>query len=278
MQVRVRRTIAALGIAAAAMTGAAVATAGPAGAAESSKVSVVHGIPGVPVDVYVNGAKTLTAFQPSTVAGPLTLNAGTYDVALTKPGEPVGSPLLEKKGIAVPGGANLSLVAHLDAAGKPVLTAFVNDAGPIKAGMARLVVRHTAAAPAVDVRAAGKPVFPNLTNPNEAKADLPAGTVSADVALAGTSTVVLGPKDLSLAAGSVTIVYAVGSAQDKTLGLVAQTMTGLGSAPSGMPAGSGGAAATGVGGWWYAVAALGALLSVAGTGLLARRVRVAASR
>jgi hypothetical protein len=42
------------------------------------------------------------------------------------------------------------------------------------------VVRHTAAAPAVDVRADGQPAFRNLSNPDEAKTDLAAGTISAE--------------------------------------------------------------------------------------------------
>jgi hypothetical protein len=270
-----RRVLAVAGVAVLATGAAVIGAAGPASAAESSMVSVVHGIPGQPVDVYVNGKKTLNAFAPATVAGPLSLAAGSYDVALTKPGDPVTSAILENKALAVPGGKNLSLVAHLDAAGKPALTAFVNDTSAIKAGMTRLVVRHTAQAPAVDVRAGGKPVFANLTNPNEAKADLPAGTVSADVVLAGTSTVALGPQSLNLSAGTETIVYAIGSADAKSLALVAQTLPGLGGAPAGMPAGSGGQAATGLAGWWYAVVAAGFGLLLGGglTGAAARRGR-----
>ena len=68
--------------------------ASPAFAA-SSKVSVVHGIPGQPVDVYVNGTKTLSNFQPGKVAGPLKLEEGSYDIVLTKPGDPVSSALLK---------------------------------------------------------------------------------------------------------------------------------------------------------------------------------------
>ena len=231
---------------AAVMVASTVGMAFTASAQQASQVSVVHGIPGQPVDVYVNGKKTVENFQPATVAGPLELAAGTYDVALTKPGEAVTSAILQNKSLAVPAGKNLSVAAHLDAAGKPVLTAFVNDTTMIAAGNARLVVRHTAAAPAVDVRAGGKPVFSGVTNPNEVKADLPAGTVNADVVLAGTTTVAIGPKDLDLKAGTSTIVYAIGSAEGKTLGLAAQTISGLAGAPTGMPAGRGPVADSGV--------------------------------
>lgn len=269
-----RTTYLRLAIATAAALGGAVVVAGPAHAAETSKVSVVHGIPNTPVDVYVNGKKTLDNFAPATVAGPLDLEAGSYDIALTKPGGPVTSPVLEVKGAKVPGGANISLVAHLSADGKPALTPFVNDTAKLAAGKTRLSVRHTAAAPAVDVRAGGQPVFKNLTNPNEVKGDIAAGTVRADVVLAGTDTVALGPTDLALTEGTSTIVYAIGSAQDKTLAVVAQKITGLHSAPGGVPSGTGGQAGTGVQAWWYGVAALGLALVGGGTALTRRRVAV----
>jgi hypothetical protein len=249
------------GVALAVAAGATpIALAAPAYAAETAKVAVVHGIPNTPVDVYVNGAKTLENFKPGDVAGPLDLAAGSYDLALTKPGEPVSAALLSAKGAQIPAGANISIVAHLSADGKPAITPFVNDVSTLAAGKARLVVRHTAAAPAVDIRAGGSPVFSNLSNPNQAEAAVAAGTVNADVVLAGSGTVVLGPKDVALAEGTSTIVYATGSATDKTLGLVAQTITGLHSAPAGVPSGTGGLADTGTSAWWLAATAGVALL------------------
>ena len=264
-----RRAAAGGALAVIAATGLTALTAGPAFAA-TSQVSVVHGIPGQPVDVYVNGDKTLENFQPGDVAGPLSLEEGDYDIALTKPGEAIGQALLTVNDAAVPGNGNISLVAHLTAAGEPALTPFANDTAQLDAGQARLIVRHTAAAPAVDVRAAEKPVFEDLTNPNEAKADLPAGTVSADVVLAGADTVVLGPTDLNLKEGTATIVYAIGSAEGDTLDIVAQTIDGLHSSPGGVPSGTGGLADTGIATPWYAVAALGILFVAFGVRRTAR--------
>ncbi|WP_329007742.1 DUF4397 domain-containing protein [Micromonospora rifamycinica] len=272
MQLAIFRRVAAGGaVAALAFAGVGAATTSPAYAA-SSKVSVVHGIPDTPVDVYVNGKKTLDNFKPGDVAGPLTLTEGEYDIALTKPGQPIGGAILKVDNAEVPGGANISLAAHLSADGKPQITPFVNDTAKLAAGKARLIVRHTAAAPAVDVRAGGKPVFEGLTNPKEAKADVDAGTVKADVVLAGTDTVAIGPADLNLKEGTATIVYATGSAEGKTLDLVAQTITGLHSAPGGVPSGTGGQAGTGVDTWWYVLAGAGVLLLVGGG------ARVAATR
>jgi hypothetical protein len=260
-ETKMRKFAAALAVAVVA-GGVSFATASPAMAA-TSEVSVVHGIAGQPVDVYVNGTKTLENFKPGEVKGPLELEQGSYDLALTKPGEPIGSAILKLDDAAIPGGADVSIVAHLDAAGTPKITAFANDTSKLAAGKARLVVRHTAAAPAVDVRAGGTPVFTNLTNPNEAKADIAAGTVKADVVLAGTSTVAIGPADVALAEGTSTIVYAYGSAEGKTLALAVQTISGLHSAPGGVPSGDGGLAdERGLGMWWLVIA--GAALVLAG--------------
>jgi hypothetical protein len=270
--------VGAVAIALAVLGLASPAAAAQTSAAQTSQVYVVHGIPGQAVDVYVNGDRALPDFQPATVAGPLDLAAGSYDIVLTKPGDPVTSPLLEVNDAEVPADQNLSLVAHLSAEGEPTLTPFVNDTSTVAAGKARLIVRHTAAAPSVDVRAGGQPVFQGLTNPNEAKADIDAGTVSADVVLAGTDTVVLGPADLNVAEGAVTIVYAIGSAQEQSLAIVTQVITGVQSAPDGVPGGSGGLADQSLPAWWYALAGAGALLLLGGVAAGTRRIWPASRR
>lgn len=225
-------------------TGLAAALSAPAQAADAT-VSILHAVPGATVDVYANGDAILEDFEPGTLTDPLTLPEGSYDLKVTAAGAGAdGAAVIEANDVAVPGGANVTVVAHLNEGGTPVLTPFVNDTKATAAGQARITVRHTAAAPAVDVRANGDVAFPGLTNPNEAKADLAAGTVSADVVLAGTDTVAIGPADVNLAEGTNTIVYAWGSAADDNLDLAVQTVTGLHSAPSGVPSGSGGQSAT----------------------------------
>lgn len=244
--------------------GAALLATSPAYAAANSQVSVVHGIPGQAVDVYVNGKKTIPDFQPGKVAGPLSLPAGEYDIALTKPGEAIGSALLTVDDAEVPGDADISLVAHLNEQGEPTLTPFANDVSKLAAGKARLIVRHAAAAPAVDIRAGGEPVFEGVTNGKEGKIDLNAGSVSADVVLAGTDTRVLGPADLDLAEGTATIVYAVGSAEDKTLDIVSQSIDDLHSAPGGVPSGDGGRADGNGSLPWYGIGVFGVVLAAFG--------------
>ena len=240
----------------------------------TSQVSVLHGIPDATVDVYVNGDLTLDDFAPGTLTDELTLPEGDYDLKVVASDAPDGDApaIVEANGVAVPAGANITVVAHLTEGGDPALTPFVNDNSATEAGQARITVRHTAAAPAVDVRANGEVAFPGLENPDAASADLAAGTITADVVLAGTDTVALGPADLDLAEGTHTVVYAWGSAADENLDLAVQTFDGLHSSPESVPSGTGGQSGAMNAGSLAALAALGAAgLAYVGT---RRRVSV----
>jgi hypothetical protein len=241
-----KRTLAALS----AVSLGAIATLAPASAsaqqAGEATVSVLHAVPGLTVDVYANGDELLPDFEPGTLTDPLSLPAGSYDLAVYAAGDDPdrADPAIEANGVEVPAGANATVVAHLDEGGNPTLTPFVNDVAATDPGQARLVVRHTAAAPAVDVRADGDVLFGGLTNPDEEAVDVPAATYSADVTLAGEGEAVIGPADLALAEGTATFVYAWGSAEDGNLDLAVQTIDGLHSAP-GVPGGETGAAVQG---------------------------------
>ncbi|TXS54324.1 DUF4397 domain-containing protein [Streptomyces sp. t39] len=232
------------------------ALAAPQAQQDKAMVSVFHGVPGLDVDVYANGDELLGDFKPGTVTEPQALDAGTYDIQVFKAGsDPGGTPAIEKK-IEVAAGSDATVAAHLSADGTPQLTAFADDTDEVQSGKARLTVRHVAAAPAVDVRAGGTPLFSDLVNPKEGTAEVDAGTVSADVVLAGTDTVAIGPADLDLKSGTGTVVYAWGSADDKNLALATQAIDTAKASPN---ADSAGVAA----GPWYVWAGAG-LLAAAG--------------
>lgn len=237
--------VAALGAGAVvAFAGAAPANAAPTDAA---MLSVLHGVPGLTVDVYVNDELTLDDFEPGDLAGPLELPAGTYTVAITAAdATDASSPAIGPIDLPLEGGVDYTAVAHLNEAGDPTATLFTNDTSQLAAGQGRLTVRHVAAAPAVDVLAGGSPVITALANPQEAKLDLPAGTVSAAVAATGTTEPVLGPADVEVAEGANTIVYAWGSLEADNLALAVQTVAAasMHSSPDGVPAGSAGLVAT----------------------------------
>jgi len=95
--------------------------------------------------------------------------------------------------------------------------------------------------------------------------NLDAETVSADVTLAGTDTVVLGPTDLDLAEGTNTIVYAWGSAEDENLDLAIQTIDGMHRAPGGVPSGEAGLVDGGAAPWLLVLGMVGAAGAVVAT-------------
>lgn len=250
---------------------APLASAPAFAADDDATVSILHAVPGATVDVYANGKALLTSFKPGTLTEPMMLPAGEYDLKVTAAGAGAeGAAVIEANDVVVPAKANITVAAHLDAKGTPVLSPFVNDVSKVAAGKSRLTVRHIAAAPAVDVRANKAVAFAGLTNPKEAKADLNASMIAADVVLAGTGTVALGPVDVDLKEGTSTIVYAWGSAADGNLDLAVQTIEGLHSAPGGVPAGDVAEGSTPAA---SALFGLGAMVAAGGAALVLTRRR-----
>jgi hypothetical protein len=267
-----RATFAIGGAVALALVAAPVATA-----QDTGTVYVVHGVPDTPVDVYVDGQRAIDDFQPSTEKGPVELPAGSHQVALfpADAADDSGSPVLSASA-DLPAAGNVTLVAHLDASGNPKITPFVNDVSSVPAGQAQLVVRHTAAAPAVDVLAGGKPVVQGLSNGDQKALDVPAGSVSAAVAAAGTTNPVIGPADFDLKEGTATFVHAIGKLDGGKLDLVTFTVSDLHGSPSGVPSGApSGAPADGGVPAWLLVSTLAGLAVAA---VWASRLRAATRR
>lgn len=239
-EINVRKTIA-LGIAAGAIAAVGLIAPAQAATAANAQLSVLHAIPDTPVDVYVNGDLTIDDFQPGDLAGPLELPAGAYEVALTATDAADDSaPVLGPVSVTLDAGVNYTAVAHLNADGDPTVTPYVNDTSQTAAGQGRLTVRHDAAAPAVDVLAGGAAVIEGLANPDEETLNLAPGTISASVAAAGTTDPVIGPADVTITEGTLTVVYAWGSLEDDNLALAVQTISGLHSTPGGVNSGTGG--------------------------------------
>jgi hypothetical protein len=255
----------------------------PAGAAfgqtTDGTVTVLHGIPGdggFPVDIYVNGdysAPFIPGLTFTEFAGPVTLAAADYSIEIYAAGADPAStdPALGPLPVTLPAGANATIEAHLDADGAATASVFVNDISEIAAGETRLTVRHTAAAPTVDVLANDAALFTGLSNPNQAAGDVPAGTYNAKVVPTGATEPVVFEADLDLAEGTSTIVYAIGSLDGGSFTVAVQTISGLGAAPSGVPTGTAGLATDGFP-IALAIAGAVALMSLAGSGVaLARR-------
>lgn len=209
------------GVAAAA---AAILTVpGGAGAQADAEIMLLHGIPGITVDVAVDGAVVIPDFEPgamqdiSAFAGQTLTNlevrpAGTEDVAIG----PVES-------FPVPAAGSFTVVAHLDAEGTPTISAFENNTAAVADGNGRLTVRHAAAAPAVDIVLGDARPVENASNGDSADLDIPAGEISgAQIAPTGGEPIADVPT-VTLAAGENLIVYAVGSLADETFTFYTQS-------------------------------------------------------
>jgi hypothetical protein len=238
---------------------------------EDPTIMLLHGIPGATVDVLVDGDVVIDAFEPgkmqdlSAFAGQTLTN---LEVRLDGADTVVIGPVAE---FAVPASGNLTVVAHLDADGNPALSPFANDVATIAAGQGRLTVRHAAAAPAVDIVLGDARPFTNLVNGDEGKADLPAGPISgAKIAPTGGDPIADVP-NVTLAAGSNLIVYAVGSLEEETFTFYTQEITGLGGAPTAVNSGEPVSSST----TGLLVGLAGAAVLLAGSGFAVRRARAA---
>jgi hypothetical protein len=200
----------------AAMIGPSTASAG----AEQGKVTVVHAVPDLTVDVYANDGLLLEDFMPGAITSPVALEPGDYEVEVTPANS---SDVALSAMVPVTSDTDAAGVAYLTEAGDPTLGLFANNQSPIKRRKARITVRHTAAAPEVDVRVKldGEwvPVVTGLPNGEQATLGVRARTYKVDVVLAGTDDRVLGPARLELERRRHYFVYAWGSAADQSLAL-----------------------------------------------------------
>ena len=198
-----------------AMTLVGVGTAGARGG--NAVLNVVHGIPGVDVNVCVNGAAAIPDFTPGDVATGVELPAGSYDVKIVAAAETCGdAAILEANGVALKAGKNYTAVANLNANGDPNIKLFTNKVAPVKVGKARLTVRHTAAAPAVNVWANGSVLIGgnDFVWGESATVAVPKGSYRVKVTLPGQTAPVIGPATLKLKTGFAYQVYAWGNGTD----------------------------------------------------------------
>jgi hypothetical protein len=180
--------------------------------AQDAKVTVLHGVPGLPapVQVFANGNQ-LFSFDYGEQRGPLSLPAGAYQLDVRLNGSTILSTTAN-----VAAGLDYSVVANLTATGTPTLSAFANGLTPPTLPGARLYVRHTAQAPAVDVlleqNGATVATIPNVVNGAEVVADVAPGIYRVRLNVAGTATTAFGPAPVALENGNGYAVFATGVA------------------------------------------------------------------
>lgn len=185
----------------------------------ASRVFIIHGIPGVPVDVYASlagspipASPTLAGFQPKTVVSLPTGGAVTVDVRIFAQGANPQSaqPVIQVLGATVPDNVEVSVLAHLDGAGVPTATIYRNDNSPVQPGMARVSVRHAAQAPAVQLVAGGFPKLA-LTNPYFGDLEVPATAIPLQLQVPFTGAALTPAVPVQFASQTRYFVYAIGS-------------------------------------------------------------------
>ena len=199
-----------------------------ADAAAASRLYIVHGVPGVPVDVYASpagapipGTPTIAGFQPKQVF-PVTAPAGQFDIRIYAAGANAQSatPVIQVLGATIPDNVELSIVAHLDANGAPRATVYQNDNGAVAPGFARVSVRHTAAAPAVALTAGGIPKLA-IANPFFGDLEVPAGrAIPLQLVVPFAGTAITPQVPLAFNSGARYFVYAIGSVAQGTFDFI----------------------------------------------------------
>ena len=226
-----------------------VGAVAPAGAASSShapagRLVLVQALPSESLAVSIDGHTVDRDSSTGAVLGPYSVSPGAHRVEFSGTG---GVHLVSM--VDVSAGSSRDVVVHLPAqvGGSPVVNTYRTPLAPIGPGKARVLIAHTATVAPADVRVDGTVVFHDIANGEYATADLAAGSHSVALLPAGVDGhPILGPLQLSLQPGTVTMVYAVGNPRNRSMNVIlhqtALTSNGA-TAPESIDTGSAGLAA-----------------------------------
>jgi hypothetical protein len=224
-------------------------TGSPAGAAGGSSgppghLVLVQAVPKESLDVTVDGRTVDRGSATGAVLGPISVSAGPHRVEFSD-----GGSLRLVSTVDVSAGSSEDVVVHLPAQvdGSPVVNAYRTPLSPIAPGKARVLLAHTATVAPADVRVDGAVVFRDIANGEYATADVAAGAHTVALLPSGVAAnPILGPLELGLQAGTVTMVYAVGNPRTRSMNVIlhkaALTSNGA-SAPASIDTGTAGLAA-----------------------------------
>ena len=243
-------------------------------------VRVVHGLRGLVADIYLDGTLVLPTFQPERSTDPLAIPAGDHVVDIRAAGAAATDTPLLTQSVTVPGGFQGSLIAHLDAAGNPTLSPFVDDLSAVPAGQARVVVRHAAAASDVAVLLGDQTAFPDVAPEGEASELVSAGDYQVSVTPTAGGAPLAAPQTVQFADGTANFMYLIGSEAEGTLGWAVVQVGNLQTAPAMIQTGDG-STITGSGngtGTTVPLLAAAAVVAAAGAGVTLRRRHLATSR
>jgi hypothetical protein len=201
-----------------------------------AEIVVVHGVPGLEVDVLVNGTAAITGFKFGDVVR-TTLPAGEYTFAVAATG--TTTAILSTPATLSPG-ISATVAAFLDANGAPQLRAFPNEISATG-----IQPFHLAQFGAVDILSGTNVVLGPVTNGQTARIDVPGGATVSQVGIAAASSGVaaLSLGDVTVPAGKLILVYAIGPNTGDTLPTVRTQVVDTGVVTA-VPSGTGGQTVT----------------------------------
>ena len=212
-----------------------------ASASVSGSLTMVQAVPGRTVDIRIDDHPVRRAVDEGEVVGPVRLAVGRHRITFVNAGGgEVGT------WVRISAGSSRDVVLHRPAApaGRPVVTSFRTPTHALAADRSRLLVAPAASIVPADVRVDGRVVFTNIANGESARTQVSPGAHRVTLVPTGTDgPVVLGPVDVAVAPGTLTILYAV-DAPGSRAGIV-HTLAlrpGGGVAPGSLATGSAGLA------------------------------------
>ncbi len=214
------------------------AAAASASSHDTAEVVVVHGVPGLEVDVLVDGAAAIEGFNFGDDPVVTSLPAGSYTLAVAAAG--TTDPVLTLDATLV-AGTSVTVAAHLDASGNPQLRAYVNENSATG-----IQPFHLANFGAVDIFAGGEPVLEGVTNGQTARIDVDGGTTVPGVGIgaAGSGEVAIDLGSVTVPANTLVLAYAIGPDEGQTLPSVVVATVGVASDAGSVHSGTGGLAST----------------------------------
>ncbi|CAA9378160.1 MAG: hypothetical protein AVDCRST_MAG32-1555 [uncultured Nocardioides sp.] len=204
----------------------AAASSGPVHAQEPTappaRVTLVQALPGVNVDMAVDGEPVAQGVPLGDVVT-VPLDPGSHELTFSDADGEVDVVSTLRVGPSTRTDVVLHLPAEVD--GDPVVNSYRTPSAPIGSGEARVVLAHTATAPPADVRVDGQVVFTNIANGEYAEADVPAGTHSVALLPTGSADApILGPLEVQLEPRTVTSVYAYGNPSDRSMNVIVRVV------------------------------------------------------
>jgi hypothetical protein len=196
--------------------------------AGDAAIYAVHGVPGVAVDVAVDGECVAESFMYGDQIGPVEYSPGTHiiRISLANPMDPCMGTVVLEAPVVVMDDEDVTVVAHLDVMGSPTASLFYNDFSRPDPGTARIIAHHCAAAPAIDISAdrdMDAPFDPDvvgLSNGDQVTEYFRPGEWYVSVAPTGSTTPALGPTLVQARPFMVYRLFAVGSPFDGSLTLL----------------------------------------------------------